>query len=216
MRSFISQGPLSFHVNDTHAPAKASSELYSPRRCRRKIVVVVVVGVVVHVASALLGGTDEVCRREPRTSGIEKKKEEDDDDVVDVRSHWRRSCQPEMSDHGCIHLNNFKVAKGIQPYKVIHSYFVTSTSTEARVRKVRSCLFLSRAAFVVQGFLSRNFFTTFRLAPLCALPAPPSSSSLVCLLNSGFFLLAMYLIRPPPCSFPFHLNAKTVNLKCPQ
>lgn len=49
----------------------------------------------------------------------------------------RRSRQPEMSDHGCIHLNNFKAAKGIQPYKVIHSYFVTSTSTEARVRKVR-------------------------------------------------------------------------------
>ena len=48
----------------------------------------------------------------------------------------RRSRQPEMSDHGCIHLNNFKAAKGIQPYKVIHSYFVTSTSTEARIRKV--------------------------------------------------------------------------------
>ncbi|XP_011634474.1 ubiquitin carboxyl-terminal hydrolase 22 [Pogonomyrmex barbatus] len=45
-----------------------------------------------------------------------------------------------MSDHGCIHLNNFKAAKGIQPYKVIHSYFVTSTSTEARVRKAVSCL----------------------------------------------------------------------------
>ena len=43
-----------------------------------------------------------------------------------------------MSDHGCIHLNNFKAAKGIQPYKVIHSYFVTSTSAEARVRKVRN------------------------------------------------------------------------------
>lgn len=41
-----------------------------------------------------------------------------------------------MSDHGCIHLNNFKAAKGIQPYKVIHSFFVTSTSAEARIRKV--------------------------------------------------------------------------------
>ncbi|KAK0174005.1 hypothetical protein PV328_007125 [Microctonus aethiopoides] len=45
-----------------------------------------------------------------------------------------------MSDHGCIHLNNFKAAKGIQPYKVIHSYFVTSTSAEARIRKAVSCL----------------------------------------------------------------------------
>ena len=57
-----------------------------------------------------------------------------------MRSYRRCSCQPEMSDHGCIHLNNFKAAKGIQPYKVIHSYFVTSTSTEARVRKAVSCL----------------------------------------------------------------------------
>ncbi|KAJ8664475.1 hypothetical protein QAD02_006137 [Eretmocerus hayati] len=45
-----------------------------------------------------------------------------------------------MSEHGCIHLNNFKAAKGIQPYKVIHSFFVASTSHEARVRKAISCL----------------------------------------------------------------------------
>lgn len=48
-----------------------------------------------------------------------------------------------MSDHGCIHLNNFKAAKGIQPYKVIHSFFVTSTSNEARLRKVTLRLYLS-------------------------------------------------------------------------
>lgn len=55
-----------------------------------------------------------------------------------------------MSDHGCIHLNNFKAAKGIQPYKVIHSYFVTSTSTEARIRKVR--LSSSRVLIVIKLF----------------------------------------------------------------
>lgn len=63
---------------------------------------------------------------------------------------WHRSCQPEMSDHGCIHLNNFKAAKGIQPYKVIHSYFVTSTSTEARIRKVRPSS--SRVLIVIKLF----------------------------------------------------------------
>ena len=75
----------------------------------------------------------------------------------------RRSRRPEMSDHGCIHLNNFKAAKGIQPYKVIHSYFVTSTSTEARVRKVRlsfSCVIRG------QGFLS-SFLSSFPSPPLC-------------------------------------------------
>lgn len=66
----------------------------------------------------------------------------------------RRSCQPEMSDHGCIHLNNFKAAKGIQPYKVIHSYFVTSTSTEARVRKAVSCLCHTCKTYKEPTFLS--------------------------------------------------------------
>jgi len=42
-----------------------------------------------------------------------------------------------MSDHGCIHLNNFKAAKGIQPYRIIHAYFVACTTAEARSRKVR-------------------------------------------------------------------------------
>jgi len=41
-----------------------------------------------------------------------------------------------MSDHGCIHLNNFKAAKGIQPYRIIHAYFVACTTAEARSRKV--------------------------------------------------------------------------------
>ncbi|GLH06105.1 hypothetical protein R5R35_010104 [Gryllus longicercus] len=44
-----------------------------------------------------------------------------------------------MSEHGCIHLSNFKAAKGTQPYKVIYAYFVACTSTEARKRKAFSC-----------------------------------------------------------------------------
>ncbi|XP_054282404.1 ubiquitin carboxyl-terminal hydrolase 22-like [Macrosteles quadrilineatus] len=40
---------------------------------------------------------------------------------------------------GCKHLNNFKLVKGIQPYKTIHSYFVASTSAEARKTKALHC-----------------------------------------------------------------------------
>lgn len=98
-----------------------------------------------HIAPAPLGGSDEG-RRRHRTSGVAAAEAEEEEEEDDVRLCRRRSCQPEMSDHGCIHLNNFKAAKGIQPYKVIHAYFVTSTSTEARVRKVRSLLpFFPRA-----------------------------------------------------------------------
>nr|CAD7462492.1 unnamed protein product [Timema tahoe] len=42
-----------------------------------------------------------------------------------------------MSENGCIHLNNFKAAKGIQPYKTIYSFFVSYTSPESRKRKAR-------------------------------------------------------------------------------
>lgn len=109
-----------------------------------------------HIAPAPLGGSDEG-RRRHRTSGVAAAEAEEE---KDVRSCRRRSCQPEMSDHGCIHLNNFKAAKGIQPYKVIHAYFVTSTSTDARVRKVRSLIvfFLPRA---IRGQGSRDLSLLF-------------------------------------------------------
>nr|CAD7397534.1 unnamed protein product [Timema cristinae] len=42
-----------------------------------------------------------------------------------------------MTENGCIHLNNFKAAKGIQPYKTIYSFFVSYTSPESRKRKAR-------------------------------------------------------------------------------
>jgi len=45
-----------------------------------------------------------------------------------------------MSAHGCLHLNNFKAAKGTRPYRLIHSFFVACTSSEARKRKAKSCL----------------------------------------------------------------------------
>lgn len=113
-----------------------------------------------HVEFAPLGGLDDSHRRH-RTSGVAG--EEEEDVRLDRR---RRSCQPEMNDHGCIHLNNFKAAKGIQPYKVIHSFFVTSTSTEARVRKVRLSFF--RVLFVVK-VLCFALFVRFFLAPLRSL-----------------------------------------------
>jgi hypothetical protein len=60
---------------------------------------------------------------------------------------YTRSFLFEMSDHGCIHLNNFKAAKGIQPYRIIHAYFVACTTAEARSRKV--CVGLGRLTFIV-------------------------------------------------------------------
>lgn len=109
-----------------------------------------------YIAPAPLGGSDEG-RRRHRTSGVAAAEAEEEEDV---RSCRRRSCQPEMSDHGCIHLNNFKAAKGIQPYKVIHAYFVTSTSTDARVRKVCSLIvfFFPRA---IRGQGSRDLSLLF-------------------------------------------------------
>lgn len=139
-----------FHVNNTRVSAKASSELYSSRRrCHPREIVVIV-----HVAFAFasLGDLDED-RRRHRVSGLSVGVAKERDVVRSGRSH--RSYQPEMSDHGCIHLNNFKAAKGIQPYKVIHSFFVTSTSTEARVRKVRQSFSFS-LSIRGQGSLSRN------------------------------------------------------------
>lgn len=44
-----------------------------------------------------------------------------------------------MSENGCKHLNNFKIAKGIQPYRTIHAFFVSSTTREARRSKALSC-----------------------------------------------------------------------------
>lgn len=41
-----------------------------------------------------------------------------------------------MNDNGCIHLNNFKAAKGTNPYKIVHAFFVSCTSFEARRYKV--------------------------------------------------------------------------------
>lgn len=110
-----------------------------------------------HVAPAPLGGSDEG-RRRHRASGVAPAEAEEEEDV---RSCRRRSCQPEMSDHGCIHLNNFKAAKGIQPYKVIHAYFVTSTSTDARVRKVCSLIVLFFPPRAIRGQGSRDLSLLF-------------------------------------------------------
>lgn len=164
--AFIYQGPHSFHVNDTRAPAKASSELrpshHSRRRCRK---------IIVHVASTPSGASDEG-RRRHRTSGVFESAAAAEEEEG-VQSHRRRSCQPEMSDHGCIHLNNFKAAKGIQPYKVIHSYFVTSTSTEGRVRKVR--LFPPRVQFASMVIFrdNRSYPGNLAFRHVSLPPSPP-------------------------------------------
>lgn len=150
---FFSKAHAVFHVNDTRAPTKASvlrpaqsslRRLHRRRRCccrrqaiaprsrahrRRSIVCVVsVVRSLFDVVIVSVVSFEEDRRASKFVHGYYQGEEKE--------TRQRRSRQPEMSDHGCIHLNNFKAAKGIQPYKVIHSYFVTSTSTEARIRKV--------------------------------------------------------------------------------
>lgn len=45
-----------------------------------------------------------------------------------------------MNDNGCIHLTNFKAAKGTKPYKIVHSFFVACTSADARKYKATACL----------------------------------------------------------------------------
>ncbi|XP_066995037.2 ubiquitin carboxyl-terminal hydrolase 22-like [Anabrus simplex] len=37
-----------------------------------------------------------------------------------------------MNENGCVHLNNYKAAKGTQPYELIYTYFVACSSAEAR------------------------------------------------------------------------------------
>lgn len=54
-----------------------------------------------------------------------------------------------MNDNGCIHLNNFKAAKGTQPYKIVHAFFVSCTTAEARKYKV---------FFINLSFLDKNIF----------------------------------------------------------
>lgn len=144
-----------------------------------------------HVVFAPLGGLDDSHRRH-RTSGVAGEEE----DVVRL-DRRRRSCQPEMNDHGCIHLNNFKAAKGIQPYKVIHSFFVTSTSTEARVRKVRLSFF--RVLFVVK-VLCFALFVRFFLAPLRSFPLFSS----LCLFILFYLFLLVHLTLPLFLSMMFN------------
>ncbi|XP_023932520.1 ubiquitin carboxyl-terminal hydrolase 22-like [Lingula anatina] len=45
-----------------------------------------------------------------------------------------------MSFSGCQHLQAFKAAHGTQSYRIIHKYFIAALSTEARLRKARSCV----------------------------------------------------------------------------
>ncbi|XP_067005942.1 ubiquitin carboxyl-terminal hydrolase 22 isoform X2 [Anabrus simplex] len=43
-----------------------------------------------------------------------------------------------MNENGCIHLNNYKSARGTQPYELIYTYFIACSSAEARRRKAYS------------------------------------------------------------------------------
>ncbi|CAB3372912.1 Hypothetical predicted protein [Cloeon dipterum] len=46
----------------------------------------------------------------------------------------------EMANDGCVHLKEYKSVKGFRTYRLIHAYFVSCTSAEARRRKADSCI----------------------------------------------------------------------------
>lgn len=77
-----------------------------------------------------------------------------------------------MSDHGCIHLSNFKAAKGIQPYRIIHAYFVACTTAEARSRKVCACVCFAfefmHYIFIIDSRLVKDSETVIRLDFFCS------------------------------------------------
>ncbi len=41
-----------------------------------------------------------------------------------------------MTFNGCSHLNAFKASKGTEPFRILHQYFVSCSTAEARKRKV--------------------------------------------------------------------------------
>jgi ubiquitin carboxyl-terminal hydrolase 22/27/51 len=45
-----------------------------------------------------------------------------------------------MTFNGCTHLNAFKASKGTEPFRILHQYFVSCSTDEARKRKAHSCL----------------------------------------------------------------------------
>ncbi|XP_067671199.1 ubiquitin carboxyl-terminal hydrolase 22-like isoform X1 [Haliotis asinina] len=45
-----------------------------------------------------------------------------------------------MSVDGCSHLSSFKAAKGTEPFRFIHSYFIACTTADTRRQKAKSCL----------------------------------------------------------------------------
>ncbi|XP_039289668.1 ubiquitin carboxyl-terminal hydrolase 22 [Nilaparvata lugens] len=55
-----------------------------------------------------------------------------------------------MSENGCIHLDNFKSKHGLQSYITIYSYFVASTTSEARKIKAKCCF-----CYVCKAFETR-------------------------------------------------------------
>lgn len=45
-----------------------------------------------------------------------------------------------MNTKCCPHLSVFKATKGLEPFRIIHTYFISCTSREARKRKAKSCV----------------------------------------------------------------------------
>lgn len=72
---------------------------------------------------------------------------------------------PKMNLNGCQHLTEFKAAKGTEPFKIIHSYFIACSSAEDRRRKVFQSTFqsLSKLLFVWLDRYVLNFWKYFAL-----------------------------------------------------
>lgn len=66
----------------------------------------------------------------------------------------------EMSGDGCAHLKEYKSVKGYQAYRLIHAYFVSCTSAEARRRKASTRLPPCKG-------VCHFFCATFACTPAC-------------------------------------------------
>lgn len=125
-----------------------------------------------------------------------------------------------MNDNGCLHLTNFKAAKGTEPYKIVHAFFVACTSYEARSYKVRSLLCSLRRCTHIYLYLYIYMYD----CTMCTLvPAVISSifrlrfldgslsASLVCISNRLLSFVFIYNSRHPTL-FVISLTFVTVQI----
>lgn len=85
-----------------------------------------------------------------------------------------------MNDNGCIHLNNFKAAKGTNPYKIVHAFFVSCTSFEARRYKVSK---QQRASLIKEKKMRRICTTPMKLSSIISVVKSEIAIAAFCAIN---------------------------------